>query len=365
MVAFKLALAILMIGSVNAQIRGCYYEDWSRGRSPPGQFNKAEQYIGGLCSHVFYAFAQINGLGVSGPSGGYPAIKKFKEHNPSLKILLSIGGDGTASSFQQLVANPANVATWAKNAVKYAKNNGFDGLDIDWEFPDNQKTQFTNLLKQIRNNGPKPFLLTAAVAPGISNHAVSAYDIGAIRDTVDFLNVMTYDFMETSVTGSNAPLGNPMIEWNIAYTIQWYLNQGMPSSKLILGIATYGKGKTLTTTNKQGMGVPVSGVASPAPITKDTMTGTRAQYELCKWSGSTSTWDANTKTPYIQNGNQWYSYENVQSVTEKINFAKSKNLGGAFIWALDLDDFSNYCGNGKYPIMNTINKLLIGKAVTG
>ncbi|KAI6175817.1 putative chitinase 3 [Aphelenchoides bicaudatus] len=372
MVAFKLALAIFaisMFGNVEAQIRGCYYEDWSRWRSGPAQFNKASQYKAGMCTHVFYAFAQISGNTVTGPTDGYPVVKGFKNIDSKVKLLLSIGGAGTAWSFQQLVSNSANVNTWAKNAVAYAKNNGFDGIDVDWEFPTNQKDQFTNLLKALRNNAPSPFLITAAVAAGISNTAVSSYNIGAIKNIVDFLNVMTnFPNPDTIMPalGNRQPgfchlLGSTTNEWNDAYTIQWYLNQGMPASKLIFGIPTYGAGWTLASSaGGQKVGAQAAGgiVSKAGQFTQ--AAGSMAQYELCKLGG-TRTWDAATKTPFRQSGNQWFSYEDAQSVAEKINFVKSKGLGGAFIWAIDLDDFTNYCGGGAYPIMNAINKQLIGK----
>ena len=34
------------------------------------------------------------------------------------------------------------------------------------------------------------------------------------------------------------------------------------------------------------------------------------------------------------------------------------DLGGGMVWALDLDDFTNRCGQGKHPLMNTIKKVL-------
>lgn len=140
---------------------------------------------------------------------------------------MSVGGDGKAYTFEGLVANPANINTWAKNAITYTKNNGFDGIDIDWEFPKGYKSQFTALMKALKANAPSGFLITAALTADVDTIAQNSYDIAAIKDTVNFFNVMTYDYHGTwnGVTGHNANMGKSTSEaWSIQWTVQYYLN---------------------------------------------------------------------------------------------------------------------------------------------
>ena len=43
-------------------------------------------------------------------------------------------------------------------------------------------------------------------------------------------------------------------------------------------------------------------------------------------------------------------------------FIKANNLGGAFLWSIDLDDFlGNQCNQGMFPLMSAIKNELTNK----
>ena len=42
--------------------------------------------------------------------------------------------------------------------------------------------------------------------------------------------------------------------------------------------------------------------------------------------------------PYAYKGDQWVSFDDAGMINHKSNYIKNMNLGGAMIWALDLDD---------------------------
>ena len=47
-------------------------------------------------------------------------------------------------------------------------------------------------------------------------------------------------------------------------------------------------------------------------------------------------------------------YDDVAMIRYKSEYIRKMGLGGGMVWALDLDDFKNRCGQGHHPLMNTI-----------
>lgn len=62
--------------------------------------------------------------------------------------------------------------------------------------------------------------------------------------------------------------------------------------------------------------------------------------------------------PYAYKGDQWVSFDDTEQVRRKSEFIKELGLGGGMVWALDLDDFKNYCGCEPSPLLRTMNRVL-------
>lgn len=121
----------------------CYYTNWSVYR--PGTAKFSPQNINPyLCTHLIYAFGGFTKDNTLKPfdkyqdieKGGYAKFTGLKTYNKNLKTILAIGGWNEGSSrFSPLVANVERRHQFVKNIIKFLRQNHFDGLDLDWEYP--------------------------------------------------------------------------------------------------------------------------------------------------------------------------------------------------------------------------------------
>ncbi|XP_072335923.1 acidic mammalian chitinase-like [Scyliorhinus torazame] len=302
----------------------------------------------------------------------YHSFNSLKNKNRNLKTLLSIGGwNFGTQKFSTMVSKSENRQIFIKSVIRLLRGYGFDGLDIDWEYPGRQnKHLFTVLAQELvaafeveaKISGQPRMLLSAAVSAGMGNIGMS-YEVPELGKYLDFFNVMTYDFVGSGniVTGENSPL-YPLpnnkhytnLYFNVNFTMNYWRIQGAPAEKLNIGFPTYGHTFRLTTSD-HGIGAPSGG---PGPAGKYTRsTGSLAYYEICTLLKSgTSIWNAPQVVPYGYKGDTWIGYDNVKSFRDKAEWLTKNNFGGAMVWTLAMDDFSgSFCNQGPYPLINALH----------
>jgi chitinase len=100
-------------------------------------------------THLNYAFAyidptsfKITTMDAATPARTFEDVAGLKLSNPNLQIFVSLGGwtfsdNGTATQpvFGNIARSSANRQKFADNLLQFLDTYGYDGVDIDWEYP--------------------------------------------------------------------------------------------------------------------------------------------------------------------------------------------------------------------------------------
>lgn len=309
-------------------------------------------------THLNYAFAKISEDGqvqIGDPAVDYANFKQLRQlktSHPDLKTLISVGGWSYSEHFSDVAASQSSREKFAESTVAFIQEHGFDGVDLDWEYPvsggapDNKhrpedKENFTLLIKEIRSHlnqlehqTGEEYILSIAGAAGAG--FLNNTEMDKLADHLDFINLMTYDINGQwyTKTGHNAPLytssGNPPNKWSVDDTVKVYSEAGVPKDKLILGVPFYGRKYDAVTPMNNGLHQPF--VLDGGSVTYD-----KLEKSYINKNGYKRHMDAETKVPYLWNGTSFISYEDPGSIGYKTDYIHDNGLGGAMIWELSHD----------------------------
>ena len=125
--------------------------------------------------------------------------------------------------------------------------------------------------------------------------------------------------------------------------VRHWIKRGCPRSKLVVGIPTYGRSWTLSSSTSTAIGSPASGAGSPGPVTKEG--GFLAYNEICqkiqKGDFTKVSDPTNKMGPYAHGARQWVGYDDPAMAGLKAQYILDQRLGGAMFWDLPSDDFRN------------------------
>ncbi len=323
-----------------------------------------------------------------------------RAHSQGASVYVSIGGWSLSDAFPELSANAESRQTFAMNCVGLIREYNFDGigksflldvlsicvlqfshidslyclriLDIDWEFPGYEPHRGTSadgenfvlLLQDIRSaidayttatypNGERTFGLTAALPcnPSIIDHQ----DIPRVSEILTELNLMTYDFHGTwnEKVGINSPLFDQpkdkldSPEHSVNGCVERWVRDGADKSKINIGLPFYGRSYSGTT--------ELYSTFDGADALNWWADEGQPQYYniLDKLTNMTSLRDDVTKTQFafFEDGSGVVSFDDSQSICDKVEYALEEELHGYIIWELSGDLTEDL----RTPLLDAVN----------
>lgn len=289
--------------------------------------------------------------------GSFHQLALLKAKHPGLRALISVGGWTWSSGFSAAARTAAGRAKLAASCVAFAKRWGFDGVDVDWEYPGGggldagapeDAANFTLLLAALRaglddwgkQDGRHHPLTIAAPADPVK---VARLEVAKIHGLLDSINVMTYDFHGAwdAKTGHNSPLfastGDPTPTFNTDASVQAWLSRGAPAAKLVVGAGFYGRGWAGVGATANGLFQSATG-ASPGTWENGVL-----DYEDLAANYLPTFerhFDAAAKVPFLYSPSRklWISYDDAESLGLRARYVKDRGLGGVMAWELSGDD---------------------------
>ena len=142
--------------------------------------------------------------------------------------------------------------------------------------------------------------------------------------------------------------------------MKYWMELGAPANKLVMGMPLYGQAFTLNDASKNGLNAAANQKGQAGQFTR--AAGFLAYYEICdmvKNKGYEVVKDPEGRMgPYAFKGRQWVGYDDIAMIKYKSEYIRKMGFAGGMVWALDLDDFKNRCGQGHHPLMNAIKEVL-------
>ncbi|WP_165605854.1 glycosyl hydrolase family 18 protein [Flavivirga aquatica] len=252
------------------------------------------------------------------------------------RILLTVSNFGEKNN-RVFLKNADATDTLISNLISLISKRKGDGVCIDFEgVMKNEKSAYTSFLLTLSNRLKKANKNYKIYVTLPSVNWSKAIDFKAINQAVDRFVIMGYDYygQGSTVAGPVAPLksGTTWEPYNLTSSVDYYINNDIASSKIILALPTYGslwetKNLDLKSKVKKYIG------ARTYSYIKKNIDKNEAIYIDPTSKSAYSTYKVKgDKTQYRQ---CWF--ENDSSFVFKTQLIKEKKLKGLGLWALGYD----------------------------
>ncbi|MBQ3182035.1 MAG: InlB B-repeat-containing protein, partial [Clostridia bacterium] len=326
--------------------------------------NKNEMYTDGDMAYIDV----LNYLGpaIDNGPGNYPFAQSYFAEmpymrqkaiakNPNIKIVMTIY-NRNIKVFESWIATPSNRAAFANHLVGAVKASGFDGLDIDFEFPSDLtlKDDFAMFLGEVRARfntleaqTGKHYILS--IATPAASWACEKYDLVACAEHLDYFNIMNYDLYcgsafpythhHTPPYDNADPYGHVPPGGSVQGDINLYKSLGIPATKIVSGMGLYSR-------EWEGAANINHGLFQSAALKESNLHYDLLVAAYINKNGYTRYWDDTSKAPYLFNpsGGSFFSYEDKESLAYKFEIIAREGVRGCMVF-----DYVTCDGAGIFP----------------
>lgn len=314
---------------------------------------------------VYYCFVNPTS------SGGVTISDAFKKYyddvialkNSGVRVVVSVAG--STQVFSDVCYSDTLREKFAQALVDVVVEYNFDGIDLDWEFPGTgsrdtaiDKANYTKLFKSLRekldaiqDDKGTNYLLSSAVPS--TSWGTNRYDFPGMNTYLDYVNMMSYDLNRTDKTTHISPLYTSSKDGGYGFSVQYGVNRftslGLDKSKIIIGVACYGKsykvtGSVSSSSTLPGLGVTAS-LTQIAGVVGSHASGTIYYYGIeqliqtgkyTKYIETAS--NGNIVSSYIYNATEkiFISYESAEVIAAKYQYALDNGFG-IMCWSMPED----------------------------
>ncbi|KAK8082816.1 glycoside hydrolase family 18 protein [Apiospora saccharicola] len=349
-----------------------YYESWAATRKCQSVLPE-DLNLNGF-THVNFAFACFDPSSfqiapVDSNSGTLLGrFTALKDTHSGLQTWISVGGwsftdpGPTGSAFSDMTSSAGNRQKFISGLISFIDHYGFDGVDLDWEYPQADdrggltadKANYVSFVKELKAAFVMGNRYGISMTLPTSYWYLQHFDVAAMQPSVDWFNFMTYDLhgvwdAQSKALGPHIAPHTNITEIDMGLDLLW--RAGIEPSKAVLGLGWYGRSFTLVdsacnTPNgvcqfsvgaKAGPCSDASGILTLQEI-KDVISDNHLQ----------PMWDKQAAVKGIMwDSNQWVSYDDDDTFDQKRKLANSRCLGGTMVWAMDQVD--QKADNGLAP----------------
>ncbi|KAG7102489.1 Chitotriosidase-1 like protein [Verticillium longisporum] len=334
-----------------------YYQSWNVRDRRCNKVSPSQLDTTGY-THLFYSFAFIDPKTfriTPAHSDDDSMMREFTKLSKDGKLQTWIATGGfdfsnpevaTHTTWSDMVSTKANRAAFIASVKEYMDTYGFQGVDLDWEYPGAPERggrkladvrNFPMLLREMRAAYGSSYGISLTLAPDY--WYLRWFDAKAMEPSVDFFGFMAYD-LHGSWDADVLALGKKVrgqadIREIANNTIPLWFD-GLDPKKINFGLAMYGRGYTLADPKCNQLLCPFSGPSKPAPCTA--FGGVMSLVEikqLIKERGITPQYLADSMMKQITWDDQWIGYDDEETFAAKQAFADGMCFGGTMVWSID------------------------------